>query len=161
MSEALTNSAIVKNFTEFLEAGHYRKTPERFAILNKVLSFAKSFTIDQLENELEQESFHVSRATLYNNVELFIEAGILRKLYIDGLQVQYERWSSSCHAHLICTVCGKVKDVKDNNLAAYMNAKKYTAFNNAYYCLCVYGMCSTCARKLKKSKAKSNKLPKK
>lgn len=66
MSEALTNSAVVKNFTKFLEEGHYRKTPERFAILNKVLAFTKPFTIDQLESELEQEAFHVSRATLYN-----------------------------------------------------------------------------------------------
>ena len=39
MSDVLNNSAIVKNFSNFLEKGNYRKTPERFAVLSKALAF--------------------------------------------------------------------------------------------------------------------------
>ena len=76
MNGALSNSAIIKKFTQFLETGRYRKTPERFAILNKILSFNSVFSIEKLCFELENESYHVSKATVYNNFDLLVEAGI-------------------------------------------------------------------------------------
>ncbi len=158
MSEELNNSAIIKKFTDFLEDGHYRKTPERFAILDKVLTFSRAFTIDDLACKLEAETYHVSRATIYNSVELLLKAGILRRFHLDGMSMQYVRVNATHCTHLICTVCGKVKNVKDPNLAAYMNARKYNAFTSSHYSLCVYGLCNACARKLKKLGRKKNQL---
>ncbi len=154
MSESSNNSAIIKKFNEFLEAGQYRKTPERLTILNMALSFGQTFTIEQLKQKLEFEAIHVSRATIYNNIELLTQANILRKIFIDGTQVHYEKVSTSIHTHLICSECGKVKVIKDNAIAAIMHAKKYNAFTTSHYSLCVYGTCNACARKLKKQNRK-------
>ena len=151
MNDALNNSAIKKKFTEFLETGNYRKTPERFAILKKTLSFSNTFTIEQLNAQLEDEAYHVSRATVYNTVELLTKAGILHKLCIEGLPTQYEKVTSVNYTHLICKKCGKIKNVKDSNLERYMNAIKFNAFQSSFYVMCVYGVCNACARKIKKN----------
>jgi len=67
MSDVLNNSAIVKNFSNFLEKGNYRKTPERFAVLSKALAFNKPFTAEQLCQQLQSDAFKVSQSTVYSN----------------------------------------------------------------------------------------------
>ena len=152
------NSAVVNQFTAFLESKHLRKTPERFAILRCILSFNRHFTFEDLNLALENEAYHVSRATLYNTLEVLIEAEIIVKHAFDGLQPQYERTSSAPHNHLVCTHCGKVKEVRDNNFIVFMNARKYNAFQALRYSLNVYGVCSTCARKIKREAALQAKI---
>ncbi|MBQ7690496.1 MAG: transcriptional repressor [Muribaculaceae bacterium] len=147
------NSAVVKHFTAFLESKQLRKTPERFAILRRVLMFTRHFTIETLRQDLEQEAYHVSRATLYNTIDLLIEAGVIVRHVFNGQQPQYERATGLTHNHLVCTHCGKVKEVRDDGLIAFMNTRKYNAFNADRYSLTVYGMCSTCARKIKRQAA--------
>ncbi|MBQ4138047.1 MAG: transcriptional repressor, partial [Muribaculaceae bacterium] len=60
MTEQFSNNAIIKKFTHYLEEGAFRKTPERFAILDKILSLPHTFTIEQLNGELENDAYHVS-----------------------------------------------------------------------------------------------------
>ena len=94
----------------------------------------------------------MSRATLYNTIHLLVEAQLVRRHVFDGLQVQYEKAGNTPHSHLICTSCGKLKEVRDPNFIAFMNARKFTAFTTDYYSLYVYGTCSTCARKHKRQR---------
>ena len=158
MGDNSTNSAIVRQFTAFLEAGNYRKTDERYAILNKVLEESKPFSADTLYAALKAGGFYVSRATVYNTVNLLAAAGIIGKIVAPlGTQVMYERLSQMQCCHVVCTECGTVKLVKDNNFAAYMNARRFAAFTTSHYSLYVYGTCSTCARKLKKRQAAAQK----
>lgn len=155
MSDALNNSAIVKNFISFLEKGNYRKTPERFAVLNKVLLFSKPFTAEQLCDLLRVDAFKVSQSSVYSHLELFVKAGILCKYFNEGLQrIQYTRISHVKFIHLVCLECGKVKTVKDLALAEELHAKRYAAFTERYRIICVNGVCNTCARNKKKQNTK-------
>lgn len=158
MHEMTSNSAIVKQFTAFLDAHKLRKTDERYAILNKVIEENKPFSVDTLYSTLMTGDFYVSKATVYNTVGLLVEAKIIGRLIMPvNNQVMYERLSLMQCCHVVCTGCGKVKLVKDNNFAAYMNARKFTAFNASHYALYVYGLCSTCTRKLKRRASESVK----
>lgn len=158
MGDNSTNSAIVRQFTAFLEAGNYRKTDERYAILNKVLEESKPFSVESLHTALKAGGFYVSKATVYNTVNLLASASIIGKIVVPfSTQVMYERLSQMQCCHVVCTECGKVKLVKDNNFAAYMNARRFAAFSTSHYALYVYGTCSTCARKLKKRQAAAQK----
>ena len=154
MSDLLNRDAYVKRFEQFLDVKKMRKTPERFAILRCLLAFQSHFTIEQLAQSLELQTYHVSRATLYNTLQLMIEARLVRRHVFEGLPVQYEKAGNTPHSHLICTHCGKLKEVRDNDFIAFMNARKFTAFTADFYMLYVYGTCNTCARKLKKQKTK-------
>lgn len=150
-NEIAANAAVIKKFTDFLNSRQMRKTPERFAILECILSQNSHFTIENLQHLMEASPYRVSRATLYNTIELLAECGIIRRHVFEDMQPQYERVTVMPHSHLICTECGKVKEVRDNEFIAFMNArKKYTAFTMSHYSLYVYGTCNTCARKLKR-----------
>ncbi len=148
---AASNSPVVRKFNEYLDAHNLRRTPERYAILKHVMDINGHFTIEELQQMLDGDGFRVSRSTVYNTVELLIEAKMLRRHVFEQMQIQYERITLP-HTHLICTTCGKVKEVRDPNFAAFMNARRFNAFNVDHYSLYVYGTCSTCARKSKRTK---------
>ncbi|MBQ3730367.1 MAG: transcriptional repressor [Muribaculaceae bacterium] len=147
-----SNNPAVRKFNDYLDAHGMRRTTERYAILNRILGINGHFTIEELQQMIEGDGFRVSRSTVYNTVELLIEAKMLRRHVFEGMQAQYERITLP-HTHLICTTCGKVKEVRDPNFAAFMNARRFNAFNTDHYSLYVYGTCSTCARKSKRTQA--------
>ncbi len=150
-----SSNPVVRKFSDYLDAHGMRKTPERYAILNRIMSINGHFTIEELQQMIDADGFRVSRSTVYNTVELLIEAKMLRRHVFEGMQAQYERITLP-HTHLVCTTCGKVKEVRDTNFAAFMNARRFNAFNTDHYSLYVYGTCSTCARKMKRARQVSN-----
>lgn len=150
-------------FTLYLMSKQLRKTPERYTILDKIFSLNEHFDIESLYCMLEKDSYHVSRATIYNTIDLLMDCGLVRRHSFDNQQTKYEKVSSTSpnHHHLICTECGKVKEVKDPEFSAYMNARKYNAFTTSYFQLYVYGVCNNCLRKRKRlAKEKTNKISK-
>jgi len=150
MAEPTNTNPVMRRYADYLKAHHLRRTPERDAILTTALGISKHFTIDQLQQILDIDSCRVSTATVYNTVDLLVEAGVLRRLVFDGLPVQYERMGTTPHTHLICTSCGKIKEVRDKNFTAMINTQRFSAFNVSYYSLAAYGTCSACARRLKR-----------
>lgn len=154
LNDQNSNSASIKKFTAFLEKNNLRKTPERFAIFNCILKINNLFTIDFLSQQMASSVYHVSRATLYNTIDLLTQCGIIRRHVFEGMQPQYERVTAVPHSYLICSCCNKIKEVRDKNFIAFMNAnKKITAFTVTHYSLYVYGVCNTCARKMKRANA--------
>ena len=149
---ANSNNPVVRKFNEYLDMHDLRRTTERYAILERILNINGHFTIEELQQMIDSQGFRVSRSTIYNTVELLIDAKVLRRHVFEGMQAQYERITLP-HTHLVCTTCGKVKEVRDPNFAAFMNARRFNAFNIDHYSLYVYGTCSTCARKSKRPKA--------
>lgn len=148
---AASSNPVVRRFNEYLDARGMRRTMERYVILKRIMDISGHFTVEELQQMIDGDGFRVSRSTLYNTVELLIEAKLLRRHVFEGLQAQYERITMP-HTHLICTKCGKVKEVRDPNFAAFMNARRFNAFNADHYCLYVYGTCSTCARKQRRAR---------
>ena len=148
---ANSNNPVVRKFSDYLDEHGMRRTPERYAILHRIMNTNGHFTIEELQQLIDMDGFRVSRSTVYNTIELLIEAKMLRRHVFEGMQAQYERITLP-HTHLICTSCGKVKEVRDPSFAASMNARRFNAFNIDHYSLYVYGTCSTCARKLKRSR---------
>lgn len=145
------NEAIIETFTDYLSTHNKRKTPERYRILDKVLSFSKMFTIENLKDAMnDDESFPVSQSTLYYTVDLLVDANILRRINTGTQALAFERTENVKCIHLKCEVCGKTKLVKDTNFMAYMNARRFAAFTTSYYNLTVYGTCNDCARRLKR-----------
>lgn len=159
MSEDKALVAARTKLTEFLDSRKLRKTPERFAILDLVFSHNDHFRIETLYQEMEARSYHVSRSTVYNTMELFCECGVARKLQFGSQLSLYEKVVGYLgnHHHLICTECGKIREVKDTELMSNIERHKYGKFNSSYFTLYVYGICSACVRK-KKSKIKSNQI---
>ncbi|MBQ2046219.1 MAG: transcriptional repressor [Muribaculaceae bacterium] len=155
MSDEKSKMAARVALSQYIHSKKLRRTPERYTILDKVFDISEHFSIETLYTALEEDGFHVSKATLYNSIQLFIECGLLRKHQFDGKSAQYERATRvGNHHHLICTQCGKIKEVKDVALVNMLNARRYPTFHTAYFALYVYGTCSRCQRANKKNEKK-------
>lgn len=158
MNSTASNNGLINKFDEFMQSNNMRKTPERFAILEYIAKTRGHFTIEMVLQHIETSGFHVSRATVYNTINLLVNAGMLHCHNIEGIAMQYELATVAPHFHLVCTSCGKIKEVHDNNFIAFMNTRKYNAFTPQRYSLYAYGTCSTCARKKKRINRKTNKI---
>lgn len=140
--------------TNYLELNNHRKTPERYAVLDAIYSINGHFTLDELGDKLSEEShFPVSRATLYNTLKLFMELRLVIRHRFQG-STKYEAcYDNSSHSHQICTICGKVTEVKSVDIDNAINSLHLKRFRKDGFSLYIYGVCSTCQAKMTRRKA--------
>jgi Fur family ferric uptake transcriptional regulator len=149
--------SVKQRLSMFLENRRMRKTPERFAILDKIYSSSAHVDVVSLRQTMRADGFQVSRATIYNTLDLLIEAGLVRRIILGDGVTRYERVvQANNHHHLICTRCGKVKEMKAVELVGELLSHKPRSFEPMYYTLYIYGLCSRCA-KAEKTAAKEKK----
>ncbi|MDR0734024.1 MAG: transcriptional repressor [Dysgonamonadaceae bacterium] len=139
-----------QKFSEYLAANHYRKTQERYAILDIIYSEQRHFDVDSLDEALVENNFRVSRATLYNTLQLLTDCNlVIKHQFGENISVYERAYNHDFHYHLICTSCRKIQVYKDENLQSVIRNAKIGSFKPAHYKLNIYGLCRACARKIK------------
>ena len=151
-------------FMDYLTLNKHRKTPERFAILDYIYTTKGHFDMDSLYNSMIEVNFRVSRATLYNTIQLLLDCGLVVKHQFGDNTAKYERtYGNENHAHLICTSCGQIWETKNSNIFTPSQQKKIKNFSITYYNMYIYGLCSKCnhINKIQKNKLQRDKDNKK
>lgn len=153
MSETHThNDTILKEvlqlFREFLQRNRLRYTPEREKILLATYTFDRHFDADTLYAHLRNQGIRVSRATVYNTIELLVKAGILLKHQFGEALTRYE-WGfrRAQHDHLICTSCRKIVEFCDPRLQPLKaSLERLTGFTIHKHTLIMWGLCPDCQK---------------
>ena len=157
--------ALRERLTLYMEEKSMRKTPERYEIL-RVAGLANGiFTIDGLMLLMHKHAeFQVSRATLFNTMELFYDAGLVIK-HMLATAAHYElRTDSNPKAYTICHQCNTITKVSTSTAKLALQNLKVRYFNTEDKLLYIHGICRNCqaknrqeARKKKKESIKQDK----
>jgi Fur family ferric uptake transcriptional regulator len=147
-SSTNSNLNITDLFTAYLEKNNLRKTSERFSILDEIYSRKDHFDAEALYIDLKNKNIGVSKATVYNTLDLLVSCNLIVKHSFDNNQALYEKSHNYMqHDHVVCQVCKEVTEFCDPRIQQITSKiKDLLTFNITHHSLVVYGVCKKCKK---------------
>jgi len=130
---------------ETLKKSGVRITPQRHAVLEYLLTSMSHPTADEIYKALENKFPNMSVATVYNNLRILREIGLVRELTYGDDSSRFDS-NMREHYHIICKDCGEIVDFHYPTLDEIESlAEKVSGFEISHHRLELYGKCKECS----------------
>ncbi len=144
-------SAAVETLARYLREKNLRPTRERFMLVGEIMGTSGHFDADELYRSLSGKGVKVSRATVYNTLDLLVECGLISRYRFGENHSRYEKaFGRPRHDHLICLGCGDIIEFVSEKLEKIQKEvceeKKFRPENST---LQIFGTCARCQQKKK------------
>jgi len=148
MSVVDSKETVKEIFINYLKVHQHRKTPERFSVLDEIYSVDGHFDVESLYIQMRKKRYRVSRATIYNTIELLIDCNLVTKHQFGKNLAQFEKSHEfRQHDHLICEDCQKVFEFCDPRIHQIeKTASAFLGFEVTNHSLNIYGKCNRLAK---------------
>ncbi len=147
MSATKDQIVLVKEiFSAHLEANNLRRTSERYVILEEIYNRDDHFDAEALYVHMKVQNYRVSRATVYNTLDLLVNCNLVKKHQFGKNLALYERaYAYKQHDHAICQNCQKVIEFCDPRIQQIKDmVASLLDFEVQSHNLNMYGLCSAC-----------------
>lgn len=134
---------------DYLRGRRLRLTEERLRLLQAVVAQSGHFDADEISARMARARRPVSRATVYRNLALFEQCGILRKSIVGQGRGLYENAiGRPLHDHLVCSACGRIDEFEDPRIEAAQNGlARSSGFRLLSRVYEVIGICPDCQKR--------------
>lgn len=134
MEHAIVNDLLLKN--------DIRPLRKRTLIYNYLITNKNHPTVEKIYKELLPLAPSLSKTTVYNVLNLFLEKGMVQTINIEGNELRYDA-DISTHGHFKCNDCGQVFDFDiDESILPKVSLSGFVATKAHYY---IDGKCALCA----------------
>jgi Fur family transcriptional regulator, ferric uptake regulator len=128
-----------------LAAAGERVTQQRLLVANALAANGRQLTADELYRSLKRQEPSIGRATVFRTLETLVEAGVARRLELDGHVYAYVACLPEHHHHLACTNCGRVEEIDEAYVRPIVDRlARDMGFQIDDARLDFYGRCATC-----------------
>lgn len=134
----------IKEAVERLKSSGVRITPQRHAVLEYLIEAEIHPTADDIYKALEGKFPNMSVATVYNNLRVFKDIGLVKELTYGDASSRFD-YNTTKHYHVICESCGKIVDFHYPSLdEVEALAETVTGFQVSHHRMEIYGVCPDC-----------------
>lgn len=124
-----------------------RNTKQRQAVLDVIQTHDRHYTADEVYAAVHQRDPHVSRGTVYRNLQILSDENQIRRIRMANASDRYE-WNMKEHDHLICRECGKIVDVGPIQNEVDQAVTKMTGYAEIQHVFVFSGICPECQKKV-------------
>lgn len=133
-------------FREYLREHNLPVTAQRLAIADVVLGSGRHVSAEDVQKELSNSGASAGTATVYRTLEVLVRSGlVVERDFGEGFKRYEAARDVPHHEHLLCTVCGKVTEFRDERLERMTTVLAEThGFTRQRHRLVIYGQCADC-----------------
>lgn len=125
----------------------HRKTRQRQVILEELQKLNTHPTASELYDIARARIPNISLGTVYRNLDLLAEAGLILKIHVSGSQVRFDP-RTDCHCHTRCVKCGRIEDIHGIDTESMQDQfREINGYEIHRMCLELVGICPYCQKR--------------
>lgn len=141
----------LEDAVKLLRENGIRITPQREAIIKYLIHLDGHPTVEEIYQGVSKELGGMSLATVYNNLKVLVDAGLVDEMKFNGITSRYD-YNHHLHYHAVCVECGEIYDFNYDDVSPIMEAAaQQTGFDVYHLRIEAHGLCPHCKGKINES----------